>query len=80
MREAGWVSFSPAIIEHLAQKQLEGKGFILDHRLQSTTERSQGRNSRPWRKLKQRLWRNTACCLAAACLLSMLSYNPVPPA
>lgn len=49
MREAGWVSFSPAIIEHLDQKQLEGKGFILDHRLQSTTERSQGRNSRPWR-------------------------------
>lgn len=49
MREAGWVSFFTAIIEHLDQKQLEGKGFILAHRLQSTTERSQGRNSGPWR-------------------------------
>lgn len=37
MRETGCISFSTVIIQHLDQNQLEGEGFILAHRLQSTT-------------------------------------------
>lgn len=48
MREAECISFSIARVKHLDQKQLEGRGevsFLLAHRLQSITERSQDRNS-----------------------------------
>lgn len=48
MREAGCLRFSTATLRHLDQKRLEGKGFISAHRLQSTTERNQSRNSKPW--------------------------------
>lgn len=66
MRETGCISFSTAVIQHLDQKQLKGEGFISAHRLQSTTERSQGRNSRPWRQeLRQTL---EYCSLAGGLL------------
>lgn len=45
-REAGCISFCIAMIKDVDQKQLEGgEGFISAHGLQSTIERSQGRNS-----------------------------------